>query len=148
MMLKWNKPDLQPPNYVLYFRQDRFYDDFQHEFFKGRVTLKDPEWKKTGNLSVILKNVTMNDTGTYECHAGYNDDVKLLSTVNLSVVDPPGQTGGHTEDGGKEDRSVGLKVGLSVPAVLVIVGVGAVFIYRTYRRRQNQDYQPPEDQGL
>lgn len=89
-MLKWKKPGLQL-HHVFYLRHDHIHDDYQHGFLKGRVTLKDPEWKKTGNLSVILKNITMNDAGTYECHAGYNNDVKLLSTVNLSVVVPPGE---------------------------------------------------------
>uniref|UniRef100_A0A3Q1KDZ3 Immunoglobulin V-set domain-containing protein n=1 Tax=Anabas testudineus TaxID=64144 RepID=A0A3Q1KDZ3_ANATE len=40
---------------------------YQHPFYRGLVELKDRE-KKEGDVSLILRNVTFNDTGTYECH--------------------------------------------------------------------------------
>ncbi|XP_026009967.1 uncharacterized protein LOC113013350 isoform X1 [Astatotilapia calliptera] len=153
IMLRWTKPDLQTDNYVIYLKDGHFQKDLQNDLFKGRVELKDSKWMTNGNFSVILQNVTLNDSGTYECYAAYNNQpVQILNSTSLTV-DPPDQTG-QSGDGGKKDEgeksgSVGLIVGLSVLAVLVvIVGVGAVFIYRTCRRRQNQDYQPPDDQGL
>nr|XP_024655517.1 uncharacterized protein LOC101485352 isoform X2 [Maylandia zebra] len=153
-MLRWTKPDLQTDNYVIYLKDGHFQKDFQHKLFKGRVELKDSKWMTNGNFSVILQNVTLNDSGTYECYAAYNNQAaKLLNNISLKVEEPD-QTGGQSGDGGKEDEgeksgSVGLIVGLSIPAVLVvIVGVGAVFIYRTCRRRQNPDYQPLRIRGF
>ncbi|CAI5660013.1 unnamed protein product [Oreochromis niloticus] len=119
---------------------------------------------KDGDVSLILMNVTTNDNGTYECRVktGTNRRKRAIlsgnpiSIITLSVVDPPGQTGGHTEDGGDKDgrkeegeqnlnESVGLIVGLSVSAVLV-AGVAFV-IYRKHKQQQNQDsYQPPAEQ--
>lgn len=37
------------------------------ESFEGRVELMDPKLRDS-NFSVIIKNVTINDSGTYECH--------------------------------------------------------------------------------
>ncbi|XP_005464364.1 uncharacterized protein LOC102076888 [Oreochromis niloticus] len=153
ILLRWTKPDLQTEDYVIYLKDGHFQEHLQNDLFKGRVELKDSKWMTNGNFSVILQNVTMEDSGTYECEAAYNNQpVQLLNRTSL-MVEEPGQTGGQSGDGGeeagvKESGSVGLIAGLIVPAVLVIVGGGAVFIYRTYRRRQNPDYQPPEDQGL
>ncbi|CAI5660509.1 unnamed protein product [Oreochromis niloticus] len=78
-----------------------FIPDEQHPSFKNRVDLQDRQMKD-GDVSLILKNVTINDTGAYECRvnvSGRNKDP--ISVIYLSVVAPPGQTGGHTEDGGK-----------------------------------------------
>ncbi|CAI5660704.1 unnamed protein product [Oreochromis niloticus] len=151
-LLKWNNTDMKSEFYVFYFRDGKPYENYQDPHFKDRVKLKDPEMKN-GDFSVILKNVTMNDTGRYECYAGYNNQEPQLINITNLKVEEPGQTREQSENGGeeagvKESGSLGLIVGLSVLAVLVIVGVGAVFIYRTYRRRHNPDYQPPEDQGL
>ncbi|XP_076737116.1 uncharacterized protein LOC143415660 [Maylandia zebra] len=155
-LLKWYKSDVKSDFYLFYFRDGKSYENYQYPHFKDRAKLKDPEMK-SGDFSVILKKVTMNDTGRYECYAGYNNQKPQLINITNLKVEEEGQTGGLTEDGGKEaggkegggekSGSVGLIVGLSVPAVLV-VGVGAVFFYRTCRRRQNQDYQPPVDQGV
>ena len=38
---------------------------------------------KNGDVSVILKNVTINDTGTYQCSVS----VKLMNSINLKVED-------------------------------------------------------------
>ncbi|XP_019212304.1 V-set domain containing T-cell activation inhibitor 1 isoform X2 [Oreochromis niloticus] len=160
IVVEWSRADLGK-EYVLMYRGGRFVPDDQHPFFKNRVDLQDRQMKD-GDVSLILKNVTINDAGKYECRvvmrrtnrgkrAYLNTDP--ITTISLNVA--PGQTGGQSGDGEKKDEGdksapVGLIVGLPVLAVLVIVavGVGAVFIYRTYRRRQNPDYQPPEDQGL
>ncbi|CAI5660633.1 unnamed protein product [Oreochromis niloticus] len=59
---------------------------------------------KDGDVSLILKNVTTADNGTYECRVLMGEIHSWeLNIINLSVVDPPGPPGGDTEDGGKED---------------------------------------------
>ncbi|XP_039463017.1 uncharacterized protein LOC120436307 isoform X2 [Oreochromis aureus] len=137
----WSRADLGS-EYVLLYRDGRFDPENQHLSFNGRVDLQDRQMKD-GDVSLILKDVTINDTGTYECRVanrrtnrGKRAVLKSnpISIIYLSVVDPPGQTGGDTEDGGKEDggkedgghgedASVGLKLGLSFSASLAAVAV-------------------------
>ncbi|XP_019210320.1 uncharacterized protein LOC109199424 isoform X2 [Oreochromis niloticus] len=152
IVLEWSRADLGE-KYVLLFRDERFYPEQQHPSFKNRVDLQDRQMKD-GDVSLILKDVASNDTGTYECRVVQRGtkrrkravlrNVDPISIVTLKVVDPPGQTGGHTEDGGKEDGSVGLIVGLSVSAVFSVAAVVGFLIYRKHKQQQSQDsYQPP-----
>ncbi|XP_044198212.1 coxsackievirus and adenovirus receptor homolog [Thunnus albacares] len=129
--LKWSRPDLNPDTdgYVFFFRDDRLYENYQHPSFRGRVQLRDPEMKD-GNVSVILKNVIINDTGRYECIVSMNSKgFELMNTINLTVTDS-GQTEGH-KDGG-------LTVGLPVAAVLVVAVIVGFVIYRKCRQRPDQ----------
>eukprot|EP00064_Thunnus_orientalis_P022494 superscaffoldBa00007615_g22692 len=77
-LLAWSRPDLKTDDYVFFFRDDRSYEHYQHPSFRGRVQLRDPEMKD-GDVSVILKNVTINDTGTYKCRVS----VTQLETPGL-----------------------------------------------------------------
>ncbi|XP_039463611.1 ICOS ligand-like [Oreochromis aureus] len=120
---QWNRTDLGDEEYVFLHRDNLSVLENQHSSFKNRVDLQDRQMKD-GALSLILKNVTTNDTGTYECGVFINGTNDPISIISLSV-DPPGQTGGHTEDGGKEDGSVGLIAGPSLSAVC-----GVFSIYR------------------
>ncbi|KAL4008417.1 hypothetical protein ACER0C_002269 [Sarotherodon galilaeus] len=131
-VVEWSRADLGAKNVFLY-RDGRFVPNDQHPSFKDRVDLQDTQMKD-GNVSLILKDVTINDTGTYECQVFLEETRKLQSIKNitLSVVDPPGQTGGDTEDG-----SVGLVVGLSVSAVLLVAAVVGYLIYR--KREKNKE---------
>ncbi|KAK2809252.1 hypothetical protein Q5P01_000572 [Channa striata] len=79
-LLEWSKHDLK--DYVFYFRDERSYENFQHPAFHGRVELRDPQMKD-GDMSVILKNVNIKDTGTYECYVGD----KLITVNHLTVTD-------------------------------------------------------------
>ncbi|CAI5671470.1 unnamed protein product [Oreochromis niloticus] len=121
IVLEWSRADLRD-EYVLLYRDGQFVPDDQHPSFKNRVDLQDRQMKD-GDVSLILKDVTINDTGTYKCHVvqRVRGPVTLINTTYLHV-DPPGQTG----------RSVGLIVGLSVPAVL-LVAVVDFFIYRRWK---------------
>ncbi|XP_039464675.1 selection and upkeep of intraepithelial T-cells protein 8-like [Oreochromis aureus] len=118
--VKWSRADLKP-DYVLYYRDGHFVPDSQHPSFKNRVDLQDRQMKD-GDVSLILKDVTINDTGTYKCHIAQGKpnqerpSFEFINSTYLHVV-PPGQTGG----------SVGLKVSLSVPAVL-LVAAAVVFL--------------------
>lgn len=86
IMMRWEKSDLQSEDYVIIFRDGQFKENLQHELFKGRVEMKDPKWKETGDFSVILKHVTTKDTGTYECEAGYDGQKpQSLNRVTLKV---------------------------------------------------------------
>ncbi|CAI5660074.1 unnamed protein product [Oreochromis niloticus] len=138
--VEWNRADLET-EYVLFYRDEQFDPVNQHPSFKNRVDLQDRQMKD-GDVSLILKDVMINDNGTYECcvfmrgtnirkRANLGGDP--ISSIYLSVVDPPGQTGGDTEDG-----SVGLIVGLSVSAVLV----AAVFGFLIYRQHKQQTQGP------
>uniref|UniRef100_A0A3Q0SIS9 Immunoglobulin V-set domain-containing protein n=1 Tax=Amphilophus citrinellus TaxID=61819 RepID=A0A3Q0SIS9_AMPCI len=52
--------------YVLLYRDEQFDPGNQHPSFKNRVDLQDRQMKD-GDVSLILKNVTAADAGTYEC---------------------------------------------------------------------------------
>ncbi|XP_067437039.1 coxsackievirus and adenovirus receptor-like isoform X3 [Thunnus thynnus] len=136
-LLEWSRPDLNPEtdDYVFFFRENRLYDHYQHPSFRGRVQLRDPEMKD-GHVSVILKNVTINDTGTYECRVSVNSKgLELINTINLTVTDS-GHTAGNTwtegdkDEGKKEERNLGLIVGLPVAAVLVVAVIVGFVIHR------------------
>ncbi|CAI5659972.1 unnamed protein product [Oreochromis niloticus] len=128
-VLKWSRADLGD-EYVLLYKDEQFVPQGQHPSFKNRVDLQDRQMKD-GDVSLILKNVTINDTGTYECViiAGGGGRPKLINSTNLHV-DPPGQTGGDTV------APVGLKVGLSVSAVLLVAAVAGFVIYRKHEKNK------------
>ncbi|CAI5660184.1 unnamed protein product [Oreochromis niloticus] len=132
IVVEWSRADLES-EFVFVYRGGKFVPDNQHPSFKNRVDLQDRQMKD-GDVSLILNNVTTNDTGTYECRVQKEgDSMNIINNTYLSVVDPPGQTGGHIEDGGmkdggnkdggKKDGSVELKIGLSVSAVLLVIVV-------------------------
>ncbi|XP_033182633.1 Fc receptor-like protein 5, partial [Anabas testudineus] len=61
---------------------------------------------KDGNFSVILKNVTINDTGKYECYVGYGGEPELINNITLTVIDPGDaaeRKGGGDKDGEGKD---------------------------------------------
>ncbi|CAI5659982.1 unnamed protein product [Oreochromis niloticus] len=138
--VEWSRADLGD-EYVFLYKDKSVVLDQQHPSFKNRVDLQDRQMKD-GDVSLILKNVTINDAGTYECGVQREGDgLKPISIIILRVH-PPGQTGGHTEDG-----SVGLKVGLSVSAVLLVVAVVGFLIYRKLETK-SQDQPPAELQAV
>ncbi|XP_035772011.1 coxsackievirus and adenovirus receptor homolog isoform X2 [Neolamprologus brichardi] len=139
IVLDWSRADLGE-KYVLLFRDELFDPENQYPSFKNRVELQDRQMKN-GDVSLILKDVTSNDTGTYECRVVQRGAKRRkrsvlknppISIVTLKVV-PPGQTGGDTEDG-----SVVLIVGLILSAVLLVAAVGFL-IYRKHKQQQSQD---------
>uniref|UniRef100_A0A668SRJ5 Ig-like domain-containing protein n=1 Tax=Oreochromis aureus TaxID=47969 RepID=A0A668SRJ5_OREAU len=90
-VVRWTKPGLQNENVYLYVDR-RFYLEEQNPSFKNRVDLQDRQMKD-GNVSLILKDVTVNDAGTYKClirvllAASTNDHI---NNITLRVV-PPGE---------------------------------------------------------
>uniref|UniRef100_A0A3B4V1Q1 Ig-like domain-containing protein n=1 Tax=Seriola dumerili TaxID=41447 RepID=A0A3B4V1Q1_SERDU len=86
-LIKWNRPDLKSEDYVFLYRDKRIYEQYQLPSYRGRVELTDPDMKD-GNVSVILKNVTINDAARYECQVGKKGSrPQLISTITLKVVD-------------------------------------------------------------
>ncbi|XP_035850201.1 myelin protein P0-like isoform X2 [Sander lucioperca] len=125
-LLEWNIRNLKDDSYVFFYRNQRPYEKYQHPRYRGRVELRDPEMRH-GDVSVILKNVSVNDTGTYDCRviiAGGNESRQL---VNLTVTDSDptaGQEGGYP----------GLVVGLSVAAGLFLLIVIVLLSVLCYKR--------------
>ncbi|XP_019210586.1 uncharacterized protein LOC109199726 [Oreochromis niloticus] len=144
MTVEWSRLDLGD-RYVLLYRDSHFNSHNQHPSFKNRVDLRDRQMKD-GDVSLILMNVTINDTGTYECGVVQKEGLKLINSTNLHV-DPPGQTGGQEKDEDKEkkeDGSVGLIAGLIVSSVLLVAAVVGFLIYRKYKQQQSEETsQPP-----
>uniref|UniRef100_A0A669DGI4 Ig-like domain-containing protein n=1 Tax=Oreochromis niloticus TaxID=8128 RepID=A0A669DGI4_ORENI len=111
-VLKWSRADRVGDEYLLLYKNKRFEPDDQHPSFKNRVDLQDRQMKD-GDVSLILKNVTINDTGTYECRVTQREpnqerpSLKHISIIYLHV-DPPGEQSSvfqpeHTKDGEKKD---------------------------------------------
>ncbi|XP_033182626.1 protein turtle-like, partial [Anabas testudineus] len=89
LMLRWTRADLTAEDgYVFFMREKHLsHEKYQLESYRGRVELKDPEMKD-GDVSVILKNVNINDAGTYECYVGNGNGIlTLINIINLTVTD-------------------------------------------------------------
>uniref|UniRef100_A0AAZ1XT19 Ig-like domain-containing protein n=1 Tax=Oreochromis aureus TaxID=47969 RepID=A0AAZ1XT19_OREAU len=119
----WSRADLGD-EYVLLYRDEVFVPDNQHPSFKNRVDLQDRQMKD-GDVSLILKNVTINDTGTYECVL-MNGINQHICNITLSVLTP------HTCF--SPAVSVGLIVGVVVAAALVVAAVAGFVIYRNHKK--------------
>ncbi|XP_051251489.1 butyrophilin subfamily 1 member A1-like [Dicentrarchus labrax] len=89
-VVKWSRSDLDSNPYIFYFRENRSDEDYQRPSHRGRVELRDPEMKN-GDASVILKNVTVSDTGTYECvvsvrrNGNRKRNIDPFSVIKLNV---------------------------------------------------------------
>lgn len=96
--VEWTRPDYMT-YYVFLHRDDHDVPEDQHPSFKDRVCLQDREMQE-GNLSIILKNLTIYDNGLYECHVltiignRKKIDVNQVSVVHLQVV-PKDHTAGN-----------------------------------------------------
>ncbi|KAL4008233.1 hypothetical protein ACER0C_002085 [Sarotherodon galilaeus] len=129
---EWSRADLGD-KYLLLYWKEQFDPDEQHPSFKNRVDLQDRQMKD-GDVSLILKNVTINDTGTYECRVvqrGTNMDDETISTIYLRVV-APGQTRKR-----REAVSDGVIIGQGVYIAAVYV-VGLFIFYICYRRMNHR----------
>lgn len=86
-LLEWNRADLKSDDYVFMYRNQRPYESYQHESFKGRVDLMDPSMKD-GNVSVTLRDVRINDTGTYKCQITTKETESVVHecSINLTVT--------------------------------------------------------------
>ncbi|XP_005754545.1 sodium channel subunit beta-3-like [Pundamilia nyererei] len=135
-VLKWSRPDLNTDGYVYFYRNKRSYENYQHPSFHGRVKLRDPEMKD-GDVSVILKNVTFNDTGMYECHIAVRNPVRskrahteISHFIELTVTGEVHENmlekhimEGEDADGNTEVEQVEAQTILIVAAVAVVIAV-------------------------
>ncbi|XP_014186424.1 butyrophilin subfamily 2 member A2 isoform X2 [Haplochromis burtoni] len=111
-LLEWSKPEFNSESYVFFFQNHRLYENYQHESFRGRVALKDRSMKD-GDVSVILRNVNINDTGTYSCEITTRMKGKVVHevvhSINLKVTDSDENIkGGEEEDGNNMNKSLPL----------------------------------------
>uniref|UniRef100_A0AAX7TRT2 Ig-like domain-containing protein n=1 Tax=Astatotilapia calliptera TaxID=8154 RepID=A0AAX7TRT2_ASTCA len=137
-VLKWSRPDLNTDGYVYFYRNKRSYENYQHPSFHGRVKLRDPEMKD-GDVSVILKNVTFNDTGMYECHVAVRNPVsskrvhtEISHFIELTVTGEVHENmlekhimEGEDADGNTEVEQVEAQTILIVAAVAAVIAVAA-----------------------
>ncbi|XP_038587957.1 coxsackievirus and adenovirus receptor homolog [Micropterus salmoides] len=108
--------------------------NYQHPSYVGRVELRDPDMKD-GDASVVLKNVTVNDSGTYECRVGKKNKPELIGIIRLTVSGSAGNisAGGNKDQGNKDQGNkdkgnpdgrnthVGLTASLSVVVMVVAI---------------------------
>uniref|UniRef100_A0A669CI49 Ig-like domain-containing protein n=1 Tax=Oreochromis niloticus TaxID=8128 RepID=A0A669CI49_ORENI len=87
--VEWSRDDLTSDHVFLY-QDGHFLLDSQHPSFMNRVDLQDRQMKD-GDVSLILKDVTINDAGTYKCRVvqRVRGPMTLISIIHLHV-DPPG----------------------------------------------------------
>ncbi|XP_071315376.1 coxsackievirus and adenovirus receptor-like [Trachinotus anak] len=130
-VLKWSRPDLKSDGYVYFYRNKRSYETYQHPSFHGRVELRDPEMKE-GDVSVVLKNVTVKDAGRYECYVseGNMRDSKTTHSEirHLTITDsgkPPGSTWGSQTL--REDADGRLQVVLQEETVAALTVAAVAF---------------------
>lgn len=121
----WKRTDPEAA-YVLLYRNGKINQENQHPSFKNRVDLNERQLKD-GDVSLVFRNVTTNDRGTYQCRVAQtvtnNNRRETINIINLDVQLPPGEPEGGTKDG---DFTVGVVLGV----VLGVVALGlAVFVF-------------------
>uniref|UniRef100_A0A3Q0QN82 Ig-like domain-containing protein n=1 Tax=Amphilophus citrinellus TaxID=61819 RepID=A0A3Q0QN82_AMPCI len=143
MSVEWSRADLET-QYVLLYQDGKFLPGDQHPSFKDRVDLQDTQMKD-GDVSLILKDLMTDDTGTYECRVlmrGTNTASWLLIASKDAVDETKTSHTCFSPAGGQaEEGSAGLSVGLKLPAMIVVALVVFV-IYRKLKKRNAQSWPP------
>ncbi|KAM4565439.1 uncharacterized protein V3H82_014470 isoform 2-T2 [Fundulus diaphanus] len=85
--LDWSRTDLESGQYVVMYRNGKFDQEVQSPSFRNRVDLQDI---KNGDVSLVLKKVMTDDTGTYECRVVQKGNscrrTSSLNTEPLSII--------------------------------------------------------------
>ncbi|TMS01068.1 Coxsackievirus and adenovirus receptor-like protein [Larimichthys crocea] len=141
VLLEWNRPDLKSDGYVFFYRNKRSFENYQHPSFRGRVQLSDPQMKD-GDFSVVLNNVTIDDTGTYECQVivirpNETTRSEIRHHISLTVTASAGRRAEMSSSGGNSDGNPLVVVG-SVLGVLLVLAV--VFI--VFQRKRKPEERP------
>lgn len=133
-VVEWSKDGLPADQYVYLYRNDRPYENYQHPSFRGRVenlfSISD------GNFSVLIKNVTEDETGTYRCR------VLMTSSSSEAQVEEHSESiqlelqAGNDEEFNEEESNIHL-LWILVPVVVLIVAAVGGFVF--YKCRKNRD---------
>ncbi|KAL4008109.1 hypothetical protein ACER0C_001961 [Sarotherodon galilaeus] len=162
-VLKWSRPDLNTDGYVYFYRNKRSYENYQHPSFHGRVKLRDPEMKD-GDVSLILNNVTFNDTGIYECHVAVRNPVRskrvhteISHFFNLTVTGETDKTmsekqlkeKGATEGNMYDRKAETLSVQIIVVVVVIVLVTTVIgfMVFLRFKRNKEQFIAKPSDES-
>ncbi|XP_059210950.1 coxsackievirus and adenovirus receptor homolog [Centropristis striata] len=144
-LLEWRRPDLKAREYVFFYREERAYPNYQLPSVRGRVEPREPGMKN-GDVSVVLKDVSVNDTGTYECRVtvSFTEHNKTIRSEVRNLIHLTVTHSGQTT--GNEHGNLGLVVGASVAGVfLLLLGVISCIVYRL---KKKSSYKPPADASV
>ncbi|XP_028462206.1 CD276 antigen homolog isoform X2 [Perca flavescens] len=103
-VVEWSRPDLKP-DIILYYSDGHLDPTYQHPSFKDRVELVDRDLKD-GDVSLILKNVSSIDNGTYKCGVSPHNsrrkkrgiDSEPIRTIRLQVTEPAGSNSENSKE--------------------------------------------------
>ncbi|PWA32004.1 hypothetical protein CCH79_00020949 [Gambusia affinis] len=91
IVVEWSRTDLESGLFVLLYRDGKIDLGNQLPSYQDRMDLLVGQIQKR-DASVVLKNTTTADSGTYECRVTKTDrGTKLISSISLVVAPrPPG----------------------------------------------------------
>ncbi|XP_038586515.1 V-set domain containing T-cell activation inhibitor 1-like [Micropterus salmoides] len=138
--VEWTRTDLEP-EYVLLYRDGRSDETLQHPSFKDQVQLLDRELKD-GNVSLLLKNVSRNNAGTYECRVateGSRRKRAIIKTKPIRIIqlEVSGSNSGDVEEGNYRHYYGSV-------AAFVLVCLAAVGLAVGWKYKRNADKKPEQ----
>ncbi|KAM3865337.1 inactive tyrosine-protein kinase 7-like [Diretmus argenteus] len=124
-----------PPPFIQWKKKDKFLEPHKSRF------------QKLANGSLVISDVTMEDTGSYTCIAGNSCNIGHKE-AHLYVVERPVH---HSlEDGDKAPyrliQTVGLSVGAAVAYIIVVLGL--MFYCKRRRQAKRKSEEEEEEQRL
>ncbi|XP_037614957.1 CD276 antigen homolog isoform X3 [Sebastes umbrosus] len=127
-VVEWTRDDLKS-KYVFLVGDGHPQPNKQHPSFKDRVELEDRKMEN-GDVSLVLKNVSSEDSGTYECRVATGRSSrrkrgiggKPINSIQLEV----------TGNGDFTHVAVGLGAAAGVVVCSVIVGLFLVWKYKKH----------------
>ncbi|XP_029010380.1 uncharacterized protein LOC114857762 isoform X3 [Betta splendens] len=131
MAVMWTRRDLKTEN-VLLVQDGKAVLVDQQPWFRGRVTLKN-QLAKSGDLSLVLKDVKPGDTGTYECRYKERRAMMIITSDSVSTVTLTVPLAGDGSDDAKRQHTMRTMT-LSVVGVIVLFVLFVVVVVTICRR--------------